>query len=228
MFASPSLGVVVAIRPAAVAARGHMDALLNGAGCKRALDVTLAVLALTACAPLLAVVALLVKLTDGGPVLFVQRRVGRDGGEFPFYKFRSMVVNAEALKARLLACNDHGAGVTFKMKRDPRITWIGRVIRKLSIDELPQFWNVLRGDMSLVGPRPAVPAEVARYTPAERGRLKAQPGLTCLWQVRGRADLPFPEQARLDVEYIRTRNLWLDLRLLAQTVPAVLSGRGAN
>src|SRR5205823_5180907 len=105
-----------------------------------------------------------IKLTDRGPVLFAQRRVGKHGREFDFYKFRSMVTYAEALKAQLLSQNDHGAGITFKMKRDPRITWIGRIIRKLSIDELPQLWNVLRGDMSLVGPRPAVPAEVARYS----------------------------------------------------------------
>ncbi len=178
-------------------------------------------------APLFAVVALLIKLTDRGPVLFWQKRVGRWGREFPFPKFRSMVVNAEKLKAQLLARNDHKDGVTFKMKRDPRVTWVGRLIRRLSVDELPQLWCVLKGDMSLVGPRPPVPNEVARYTLEDRRRLDVTPGLTCIWQVSGRGNIPFPQQVKLDVDYIEQRGLWLDFRLLLRTIPAVLTGKGA-
>jgi lipopolysaccharide/colanic/teichoic acid biosynthesis glycosyltransferase len=194
---------------------------------KRSLDVLVAATMLLLLSPLFAVVALLIKLTDGGPVLFWQKRVGRWGREFPFPKFRSMVVNAEQLKAALLARNDHGGGVTFKMKRDPRITWIGRIIRRLSIDELPQLWCVLRGDMSLVGPRPPVPSEVAKYTLEDRRRLDVVPGLTCIWQVSGRGTIPFPQQVAMDAEYIERRGPWLDFVLLLRTIPAVLTGRGA-
>lgn len=194
---------------------------------KRASDVSVSLLLLVALSPLLALVALLIKVTDGGPVFFRQTRVGRWGREFAFQKFRSMVVDAEQLKSELLKQNDHGAGVTFKMKKDPRITWIGRIIRKLSVDELPQLWNVLTGDMSLVGPRPPVPAEVSHYSVADRRRLDVTPGLTCIWQVSGRGDIPFPEQVQLDVEYIDNSSLRLDLKLLLKTIPAVLAGRGA-
>jgi len=178
-------------------------------------------------APLFAVVALLIKLTSRGPVLFAQNRVGKDGREFRFFKFRSMVVDAEAKKAELLNWNDHQDSITFKMKKDPRVTWIGKLIRRTSIDELPQVWNVLVGDMSLVGPRPAVPQEVAKYTPQERKRLAVTPGLTCIWQVSGRGNIPFDGQVAMDLDYIRNRSLWLDLTLLARTVPAVLSARCA-
>jgi len=198
-----------------------------GRALKRALDVVVAALLLTLLAPLLALVGALIKLTDGGPVLFWQTRVGRWGRTFPFPKFRSMVPDAERRLAALLAQNDHGDGVTFKMRRDPRVTWIGRVIRKLSIDELPQLWCVLKGEMTLVGPRPPVPREVARYTLTERRRLDVTPGLTCIWQVSGRGNLPFPRQVELDVEYIENQSLGLDLQLLLKTVPAVLLGRGA-
>jgi lipopolysaccharide/colanic/teichoic acid biosynthesis glycosyltransferase len=194
---------------------------------KRALDVVGSVALLVTLAPMFAVVAALIKLHDGGPVLFWQARVGRWGREFPFPKFRSMVVNAEAIKDQLLKQNDHGDTVTFKMKRDPRVTWIGRIIRKLSIDELPQLWCVLKGDMSLVGPRPPVPREVARYTLAQRRRLDVVPGLTCLWQISGRGDIPFPKQVELDVLYIESQSLRTDLRILLMTVPAVLMGKGA-
>jgi lipopolysaccharide/colanic/teichoic acid biosynthesis glycosyltransferase len=195
---------------------------------KRSIDVAVSALALLGAAPLLAVVALAIKLTDGGPVLFWQTRVGRLGREIAFPKFRSMVVNAEARRAVLAEVNCHGAdAVTFKMKRDPRVTWIGRIIRKLSIDELPQLWLVLKGDMSLVGPRPPLPAEVARYSLSDRRRLDVSPGLTCIWQVSGRAEIPFDRQVGLDVEYLESRSFWLDLKLLLRTVPAVLTGRGA-
>jgi lipopolysaccharide/colanic/teichoic acid biosynthesis glycosyltransferase len=139
-----------------------------------------------------------------------------------------MYVDAEARRAELEARNQHGSdGVTFKMRRDPRITPFGRILRKSSIDELPQLWNILIGDMSLVGPRPPLPKEVERYTPAQWRRLAAKPGLTCLWQIGGRADLPFERQVELDIEYLRKRNVWLDLWIMLRTVPAVLAARGA-
>ena len=194
---------------------------------KRGLDVTAAATALALLLPLFAVVALLIRLTDRGPVLYWQERVGRHGKVFRFPKFRSMVVDAEAQLAKLAARNQHGDGVTFKMRRDPRITWIGRIIRRSSIDELPQLWCVLTGEMSLVGPRPALPREVSRYSLADRRRLDAIPGLTCHWQVQGRSEIPFPRQVELDVAYIEHQNLALDIRLLGQTIPAVLTGRGA-
>lgn len=196
-------------------------------GIKRGVDITVAGLALVALAPLLGLIALAIKLTDRGPVFFWQVRVGRHGREFAFPKFRSMTVDAERLKARLLAENDHGVSVTFKMRRDPRVTRIGRVLRRLSLDELPQLWSVLVGDMSLVGPRPPVPREVALYQVSDRRRLDVTPGLTCIWQVSGRGDVPFAEQVRMDVDYIETRSLRRDAVLLLKTIPAVLTGRGA-
>jgi lipopolysaccharide/colanic/teichoic acid biosynthesis glycosyltransferase len=194
---------------------------------KRATDVLVSVIVLILLLPIFLVVAILIKATDGGSVLFWQSRVGKHGQEFPFPKFRSMVANAEQLKDKLLEQNQHGDNITFKMKNDPRITWIGRIIRKLSIDELPQFWCVLIGQMSLVGPRPPVPREVALYTVADRRRLDVTPGLTCIWQVSGRGDIPFPEQVQLDVKYIESQSFWLDIKLLFLTVPAVLFGKGA-
>lgn len=194
---------------------------------KRTIDVVGSVALLIGLSPLFAIVALLIKANDGGPILFWQTRVGHRGREFPFPKFRSMVVNAEQLKDNLLTQNDHSESVTFKMKRDPRVTWIGRIIRKLSIDELPQLWCVLKGEMSLVGPRPPVPREVAMYRLADRRRLEAIPGLTCIWQVSGRGDIAFDEQVELDVEYIESQSLLLDLKLLLMTIPAVILGKGA-
>lgn len=195
---------------------------------KRAVDLVLLLPAVLLLLPLLVVVALVIKLYDGGPVLFWQRRVGRGGHEFAFPKFRSMCNNAEAKRTEIEAGNQHGAsGVTFKMKRDPRITAIGRLIRRTSIDELPQLWCVLRGEMSLVGPRPALVSEVERYELTDRERLTVTPGLTCIWQINGRSEVPFDQQVRMDVDYIRTRSLWLDIQLIAKTVPAVIVGRGA-
>jgi lipopolysaccharide/colanic/teichoic acid biosynthesis glycosyltransferase len=199
----------------------------TGGLAKRALDILVSVTALTAVLPLLLAVAVLIKLTDGGPVLFWQTRVGKWGRPFRFPKFRSMVTNAEALRSRLATANSHGDGITFKMKRDPRITWIGRLIRKTSIDELPQLWCVLKGEMSLVGPRPALVSEVDRYTLDDRRRLDATPGLTCTWQVSGRSDIPFDAQCRLDVEYIEQQSILADVKLLLKTIPAVITGRGA-
>jgi lipopolysaccharide/colanic/teichoic acid biosynthesis glycosyltransferase len=143
------------------------------------------------------------------------------------YKFRSMVINAEMLLEKLKNQNESEAGVIFKMKKDPRITKIGSFIRKTSIDELPQLWNVLKGDMSLVGPRPAIPGEVAEYTLDDRRRLDAVPGITCIWQVSGRSNIDFKGQVRLDTQYIESRSFWYDIVLLLKTIPAVLFGNGA-
>jgi lipopolysaccharide/colanic/teichoic acid biosynthesis glycosyltransferase len=195
---------------------------------KRLLDLTLVLPALLLLALPLMFVALAIKLYDRGPVLFWQQRVGLNGRTFRFPKFRSMCVDAEAVRDALLANNQHGSdGVTFKMKSDPRITPIGRLIRRTSIDELPQLWCVLKGDMSLVGPRPPLPSEVRRYTMLERQRLSVVPGLTCTWQVSGRSEIPFPQQVRMDIDYIQKRSMGIDIKLLAETLPAVIRGRGA-
>lgn len=194
---------------------------------KRTLDVGVAFLALLALSPVLLTTALLIKLEDGGPLFFKQTRIGLRGRTFGMWKFRSMVVNADKLKDNLLAQNEMKAGVTFKMKNDPRITRVGKWIRKFSIDELPQLINVFEGTMSLVGPRPPVPREVAEYTVEDRQRLMVKPGLTCFWQVGGRSDIDFAGQVRLDIAYIRSESIWLDLVLLLKTVPAVLLGKGA-
>ena len=194
---------------------------------KRLIDVMASFILLIMIAPFFLIIAILIKLTDGGPVFFWQTRVGKWGKEFPFPKFRSMVIDADRLKDSLIALNDHGKSITFKMKADPRVTWIGRIIRRLSIDELPQLWNVFIGDMSLVGPRPSIPREVNEYTLSDRKRLDVTPGLTCIWQVSGRGDIPFNEQVKMDIEYVESHNLRMDLKLLLLTIPAVLSGRGA-
>jgi lipopolysaccharide/colanic/teichoic acid biosynthesis glycosyltransferase len=203
---------------------------------KRVMDVVGSAIIMMILAPLLILVALLIKCTDAGPVLFWQRRVGLRGRTFWCPKFRSMMPHADRLVRILTARNGHAtpradqkskADVTFKMRDDPRITWIGKIIRKLSIDEMPQLWCVFKGEMSLVGPRPALPSEVARYSPADRRRLEVTPGLTCVWQVSGRGDLPFPVQVEMDVEYIQKQSLMFDISLLLKTIPAVLRGRGA-
>lgn len=194
----------------------------------RSVDIVVSGLALAALSPVFLVIAFLIRRHDGGPVIFRQTRVGKDGRQFAFYKFRSMVLDAEALKATLAAQNQHGSGgITFKMKHDPRITPVGRFIRKFSLDELPQLFNVIKGDMALVGPRPAVVAEVARYDEHARGRLAVRPGLTCYWQIMGRAELDFDRQVALDLKYITNRSLIEDARILLATPAAVLSGRGA-
>ena len=194
---------------------------------KRGIDIVVAGVAMVLLLPLFVVTYLAIRLTSKGPAFFAQTRVGRDGRYFAFYKFRSMYIDAEARKDALLAQNESKGGVIFKMKNDPRITPVGRFIRKFSIDELPQLWNVIKGDMTLVGPRPPVPREVALYSLEERKRLNVIPGITCLWQVSGRSDIPFQEQVRLDKEYIRTHGVWNDLKILLKTIPAIISGRGA-
>ncbi len=194
---------------------------------KRLLDIVASFILLILLMPLFLTIMLLIRLESPGPIFFKQVRVGRWGKLFTMWKFRSMYIDAEARKAALLAENESGGGVIFKMKHDPRITRVGRFIRKASIDELPQLWNVLVGDMSLVGPRPALPSEVNQYSLADRRRLEVIPGITCIWQVSGRSDIPFPEQVKLDVQYIESSAFGNDILILLKTVPAVLLGRGA-
>jgi exopolysaccharide biosynthesis polyprenyl glycosylphosphotransferase len=202
--------------------------LVRGADlAKHGLDLAGSSLSLLLLSPLFALVAILIKLEDGGPVIFAQRRVGRFGREFKMYKFRSMCLDAEQRLRDLLAMNRHLHGVTFKIQNDPRVTRVGRWLRKYSLDELPQLFNVLIGDMSLVGPRPPVPREVALYSLADRRRLEVKPGITCLWQISGRANIDFPTQVQLDVRYIESQTLWKDIQILCRTIPAVLSGTGA-
>jgi lipopolysaccharide/colanic/teichoic acid biosynthesis glycosyltransferase len=194
---------------------------------KRALDLVLATAALLVLAPFLAVIALLIKATSRGPVLYEWRVLGERGRPFVGYKFRTMVADADTQKAAVLAHNEMN-GPVFKMKQDPRITRVGRVLRKYSLDELPQLWSVLTGDMSLVGPRPVYPSELAGFAPWQRAKLAVTPGITCLWQVSGRSEIKeFDRWVRLDLEYIEQWSLALDIRILLKTVPAVLSGRGA-
>ncbi|PLS83405.1 MAG: sugar transferase [Chloroflexi bacterium] len=193
---------------------------------KRILDVTLVLLTLPLWGLLALLISVAIKLTSRGPILYTQTRIGRHGHPFEFLKFRTMVVNADELKAELLAQND-GSGPMFKMKHDPRVTPIGRVLRKYSLDEIPQFLNVLRGDISLVGPRPAIPEEVFQYETWHRRRLEVTPGITGLWQATGRSDTSFDEMVRLDIYYAEHWSLWLDVRILLATIPSVLSGRGA-
>jgi len=193
---------------------------------KRALDITLSLALLVALWWLFVLIAILVKATSRGPVIYRQYRIGRGGRAFRFFKFRSMVDGADAQLDEVAGLNTTG-GPTFKHPEDPRITSVGRFLRRTSLDELPQLVNVLRGDMSLVGPRPPLGREVAEYNARDMGRLAVQPGITCLWQVNGRSHLGFADQVDLDLEYVNRRSLALDLYILLQTVPAVLTGRGA-
>src|SRR5262249_4399503 len=194
---------------------------------KRTIDIVGALFLLILTLPLLLLFVVLVKVTSPGPVFFTQTRVGKRGRPFRMYKFRSMHENAEQRMAELLPSNEVNGGVIFKIKNDPRRTPIGSFMRTWSIDELPQLWNVLLGDMSLVGPRPPLPSEVQQYTLAQRQRLEAIPGLTCTWQVSGRCEIPFEKQVELDVEYIESQSISLDVKLLFQTVSAVFQRRGA-
>jgi lipopolysaccharide/colanic/teichoic acid biosynthesis glycosyltransferase len=194
---------------------------------KRTLDIIGSGCALLLLAPLFLLILIAIRWEDGRPVVFAQTRVGRGGRLFKMYKFRSMHPDAELRLQDLLTSNQHSTGITFKLKDDPRITRVGKWLRKFSFDELPQFFNVLIGDMSLVGPRPPVPREVSLYTLADRRRLAVLPGITCIWQISGRAEIDFQGQVKLDVRYIETQSLWQDIRILAQTIPAVASGSGA-
>jgi len=205
----------------------HVESLDRVQGAvKRVLDVVLSLGVLIVTSPVLLIVALLVRLTSPGPVFFPQERVGRDGCRFVMYKFRSMYDNAEARLGGLMARNE-ADGARFKMKHDPRVTPLGRFIRRWSIDELPQFWNVLRGDMSIVGPRPPLPREVRLYETPQLARLKGKPGITGLWQVSGRSDLTFAQMVELDRSYLERWSLSLDLSIMLRTALAIVRRRGA-
>jgi lipopolysaccharide/colanic/teichoic acid biosynthesis glycosyltransferase len=208
--------------------RLYAQCLAHGAGlAKRTVDIVVSLFLLLLAGPLLLAIAVLIKLEDGGPVFFSQTRIGQNGSEFKMFKIRSMVLGAEQRLQDLLGKNKHRDGVTFKIQDDPRITRVGKWLRKFSFDELPQLYNVLIGDMSVVGPRPPLPREVAKYSPADRRRLAVKPGITCIWQISGRAEIDFSGQVQLDVDYIEKQNIWTDLLILTRTIPAVLSGKGA-
>ena len=193
----------------------------------RGLDIVGAGLGLVFLSPLLLLTAAMIRLESPGTALFRQTRIGENGKPFMMYKFRSMRNDGPSQAELSKMQDDRNDGVTFKLKRDPRITRIGKFIRKASIDELPQLWNVLKGDMSLVGPRPALPVEVEKYSRVERRRLNGKPGITCLWQIEGRANIPFDKQVVLDVTYLQKRSIWMDLVILARTPMAVITARGA-
>ncbi|RPH95105.1 sugar transferase [candidate division KSB1 bacterium] len=195
---------------------------------KRLFDIVFSATVLIMLSPLLAAIALLIKMQDGGPVFYSWKVVGQNKKKFTGYKFRTMVINADALKERLTAMNEM-SGAVFKITNDPRITKIGRFLRKYSLDELPQFWSVLKGDMAIIGPRPPLDSELPRFESWQRRKLSVKPGLTCLWQISGRSTITdFDEWVRLDLAYIDNWSLWLDFKILMKTVPAVLSGRGAR
>ena len=222
----------VTMRPVAGLPLVHMDlprARQALRWTKRLFDVVVATLVLVVISPLLAMIALRIRAHDGGPVIFRQQRVGRDGKHFEFLKFRTMVTDAEAVKVEMVerAVQDRGNTVMFKMQNDPRITAPGRFLRRFSLDELPQLWNVLRGDMSLVGPRPALPGEVERYDDDAKRRLHVRPGITGLWQVSGRSDLSWEDTVRLDTYYVDNWSFTQDIQILVRTVKAVLASSGA-
>ncbi len=194
---------------------------------RRAFDFIVSLILLLMLSPVFLTLIIIVRL-DGGPAFYSQKRIGKYGRGFKFWKFRSMVPNADKLKAELQSQNEMEGGVTFKMKKDPRITPIGRIIRRASIDELPQLYNVLCGHMSLVGPRPPLPDEVKQYTSEERRRLETKQGITCTWQVSGRNEIPFDQQVAMDIAYIDSESLWNDIKLLLKTLPAVITAKGAT
>lgn len=191
---------------------------------KRSFDIAVAFTLLVLLSPLFLLTALLILIEDGRPIFYSQTRIGKHRKQFRFWKFRSMRKTSDKERGVLFA---QSGQLRFKMKNDPRKTFIGQFIRKLSIDELPQLWNVVKGDMSLVGPRPALPEEVIHYNAYQMQRLNVDQGITCIWQIKGRSLIPFEEQVELDLEYINQRNFIFDLKLLILTIPAVLTGRGA-
>ena len=202
--------------------------LVLGSGVRRAMDIVGSAFGLLLLAPVLILSAIAIKMTSRGKVLYWQERVGHLGRRFSMPKFRSMRANADKQKTALAAASSQAmSGVRFKLKRDPRVTSVGRILRRFSIDEMPQLWSVLRGDMTLIGPRPAVPREVDLYEGLAHRRMEVKPGLTCLWQIGGRSDLSFEEQVQLDISYIDEGTLIGDISILLKTVPAVLSCRGA-
>jgi len=195
---------------------------------KRIIDIIGALSGIILISPVMIIVAILIKFDSKGPVFFAQSRVGRDGKTFMMYKFRSMCSDAECLLGKLKNENEMTGGPMFKMKDDPRITKVGKFVRKTSIDELPQLFNILKGEMSLVGPRPSLPKEVRQFTSFQKRRLIAKPGLTCYWQVRGRSDISFIEWMKMDVEYIEERNTWIDITLIFKTVGVLFGDEGAR
>ena len=195
---------------------------------KRAMDIIGSLCGIILLSPLLIIVALAIKIEDPkGSIFFSQKRCGKDNKLFPMYKFRSMVSNAEELLEELMEHNEMD-GPVFKIKDDPRITRVGKFIRKTSIDELPQLFNILRGDMSIVGPRPAIPHEVAEYSDYHKQRLLVKPGLTCIWQVSGRNSIGFDEWMEMDLEYIEKRDLWMDIKLIFKTVGVLFGDENAS
>ena len=194
---------------------------------KRMIDVIGALCGILLLLPVMIVVAIRIKIDSKGPIFFAQERVGQDGRGFMMYKFRSMCTDAEYLLEKLQDKNEM-SGPMFKIKEDPRVTKIGKFIRKTSIDELPQLFNILKGEMSLVGPRPSLPKEVAQFTSFQKQRLVAKPGLTCYWQTSGRSDVSFEEWMEMDVEYIGERNTWVDIRLIFKTVGVLFGDEGAR
>jgi len=217
------------VRPALILARQVYWKMLRSSAAilKRAFDLVAGTILIILLSPLFLLVIPLIRLESKGSAFYSQMRVGFRGEMFKFWKFRSMYQDAEARRASLENDNEMTGGVIFKIKRDPRITRVGRIIRKTSIDELPQLWNVIKGDMSLVGPRPALESEVELYSVEERVRLLAKPGLTCIWQVKGRSDIPFLQQVKLDEDYLYCQSIFTDIKLLLQTIPAVIRGKGA-
>ncbi len=193
---------------------------------KRVFDLTVGLIALALFVPLFPIIALMIKLDAPGPILFKQDRVGKNGQIFKFYKFRSMEKEAERRKTDIADLNEQD-GPLFKIKLDPRITSVGKFLRRSSFDEIPQILNVLKGDMSVVGPRPQMPEEVAHYQPWHRERLRVVPGITCYWQISGRSHIGFNEWMRLDIEYLRTRSFLTDLVIFFKTIPAVIARKGA-
>lgn len=193
---------------------------------KRLMDIVVSGVLLLLLSPLLLAIAIAIKWSNPGPVFYQWNVVGQGGRAFHGYKFRTMVVNADALKQSLLDQNEM-QGPVFKLKTDPRVTPVGRFLRKFSLDELPQLWSVLKGDMSLVGPRPPLQSEYSQFTEYQKQKLAMKPGITCLWQISGRNNIrDFDEWVSLDLEYIRTWSLWLDVKILWRTIPAILRGTG--
>ncbi len=193
---------------------------------KRLLDIVLSCMALVCLSPVFLVCALAIKLEDGGPVFFVQPRAGKNFRLFHIYKFRSMYVNADEDFAEMMKYNEQ-TGHAFKIREDPRITRVGRVLRRMSIDELPQLINIIKGDMSIVGPRPLLAFQMAECNDYQKQRLLVQPGLTCYWQISGRADVRWDEWVEMDLDYIEDMSLWTDVKIIVKTIPAIVSGEGA-
>lgn len=194
---------------------------------KRMIDILGAMVGIICLGPLMLIISMIIKIDSNGPIFFLQERVGQDGKLFKMYKFRSMVMDAENLLDKLKEKNEM-SGPMFKIKRDPRVTGIGKFIRKTSIDELPQLFNVLKGEMSLVGPRPNLPREVVRFSEYHKQKLLGKPGLTCYWQVMGRNEIGFEEWMELDIKYLRERNVWIDIKLIIKTFFVLFGDKNAR